>query len=104
MSSGIILDLITQFGSSSDKRLDWKKVTFSGEIVAGNYPVNEWSWELREWAETWYILKQEAHPGKRTTWWQKKSQMKEIKSRKNEKNITTGEVSAQGKKSSMPLV
>lgn len=52
MSSGIILDLITQFGSSSDKRLDWKKVTFSGEIVAGNYPVNEWSWELREWAET----------------------------------------------------
>lgn len=41
LSSGIILDLLTQIDSSRDKRLAWKKVPFSGETAAGNYPPNE---------------------------------------------------------------
>lgn len=104
LSSGIILDPVTQFDSSRDKRLDWKKVLFPGEIVAGNYRPNEWSWAHWEVAETWHILKQETHAGKGEPGDQRKSQMKEIKGRKDGKSIQTGEAPVQGKKSSMSMV
>lgn len=104
LSSGIILDPVTQFDSSRDKRLDWKKVLFSGEVVAGNYPPNEWSWAHREGAGTWYIPKQVTHSGKGEPGDQRKFQMKEIKGRKERKSIRTGEVPVQGKKSSVSMV
>lgn len=64
LSSGIILDPVTQFDSSWDKRLGWDKVLFSGEMVAVNYLPNEWSWAHREGARTWDIVKQRKQPGK----------------------------------------
>lgn len=73
-------------------------------MVAGNYPPNEWSWAHREGAETWYILKQETYLGKGEPGNQRKTQMKEIKGRKEGKSTQTGEVSVQGMKSSMFMV
>lgn len=74
---------------------------FLGEMVAGNYLPKEQSWVHSKGAGTWYILKQETQPGNGECEDQRKSQMKEIRGRREGRSIQTEGVPVQRMKSSM---
>lgn len=84
-------------------RLDRKQL-FLGERVTGNYPPKEQSLVHSKGARIWYILKQKTQPGNGECEEQRKSQMKEIRGRKEGKSIQSEGVPVQRIISSISIV